>query len=159
MPYNNPQDNPDIDVQAKAVLKGFNPDDHIKPMMVEWWRNTLRYIREWEERDPIKATIPLRDVLGRHIVSGRNNPETYQDLNTFLEVTPIADLPLVALELMGKTLNSLPKEVHDQLPIFIPFLKAIKTVLVDRQGLDEDTFKILFIPPHITLEEDSNSTV
>ena len=157
MPYLNPQNSPSIN-EHTANLSSFNPDDHIRPMMQDWWRTNLAYIKHWEDKDAKKSNLSLSAIIDRFTSAMRSDPDAYEQFSTFLELTPVGELPFGSLILIGSKLKQLTQESHKKIPNYIPFLKAIRTVLVDRRGFDADTFKSLFIPPHISLDEISNST-
>ncbi len=127
----------------------FNPDDHIKPMMQEWWGSNLARLKALETKDPKAAYFPIRDVLMGFKIQGKSEPLAYRDLNTFLEVTPVNELGLDVLHSIVKEITP----VHDKLVSFKAFLSAVRVVLVGRRGFDEGMFTTLFIPADISLEE------
>ena len=137
--YNKPNE---VVLTRHPELAGFNPDDHIRPMMQEWWGSNLARVKARESKDPRGAYYPIRDVLMGFIIQGKSEPLAYRDLNTFLEVTPVNELGLDVLHSIVKVITP----VADHLDSFEAFLSAIREVLVGRRGFDEDTFNTMFIP-------------
>lgn len=135
-------------------LAGFNPDDHIKPMMQEWWGSNLNRYKALEVKDPKAAFHPIRDILIGFMIQGKSDPLAYRDLNTFLEVTPVNELGLDVLHSIVKEITP----VSDKLDSFKGFLSAIRVVLVGRRGLDEDTFNAMFIPAENPFNEASSTS-
>lgn len=133
----------------------FNPDDHIKPMMQEWWGSNLARLKALETKDPKAAYFPIRDVLMGFKIQGKSEPLAYRDLNTFLEVTPVNELGLDVLHSIVKEITP----VADHLASFKAFLSAVREVLVGRRGFDEDTFNTMFIPAENPLNEVSPTSV
>lgn len=155
MSYLRPNDQLDLNnPTAVGDAIGFNPDDHIKPMMLEWWGNNLAKIKARDNADYQRAFLPIHDIIIGFIIQGKSNPLAYRDLNTFLEATPVDELSLDLLHAIVKDITP----IHDKLTCFKSLIKAIRVVLVNRRGFDEATFDTLFIPAGMSLDEDSSIT-
>lgn len=148
MPVNNELTN--LPTSAMNLTKvDFNPDDHIAPMMREWWGSSLAKIKAKEDIDPEQAYHPIRDIILGFIIQGRGTPLGYRDLNTFLETIPVNELSTYVLHSITKEIT----QVHDKLDSFKAYLGAIRVVLVNRRGLDEELFNTMYVPSEIDPQE------
>lgn len=126
MPYANP---PEQHVQR------LDSSQHITAMIVDWWKANIGNIMSGNTTE-IERVIQSYAKAAVEV----DNDEFWEDLNTFMEISPINLLDLTTNQVLYNNL----KQFKNNLKSFEAFYSALKVVMISRRSLDAEIFDVMF---------------